>query len=109
PTINDRRNIEMLVSKANTTEGALQAIQAGNNILGQMALTLVEIRNVLGKSVVVASAVAEETRQTVMTSEARDNAELENYKMIQTEAERKSIKDKEKYRKEKINVNWRGI
>ncbi len=109
PTINDRRNIEMLVSKANTTEGALQAIQAGNNILGQMALTLVEIRNVLGKSVVVASAVAEETRQTVMTSEARDNAELENYKIIQTEAERKSIKDKEKYRKEKINVNWRGI
>lgn len=109
PTINDKRNIEMLISKANTTEGALQAIQAGNNILGQMATTLIEIRNVLGKSVVVASAVSEETRMTTQIVEEKTKQEMTKY-----EDENKTLQEKAKKLKgtidnQKTNIKWRGI
>lgn len=109
PTLNDKRNIEMLVSKANTTEGALQAIQAGNNILGQMALTLVEIRNVLGKTAVMASAVAEETRMTDNVKEKEQEQKIEDYNNQNKNLILETKKLSNKFKNEKINVNWGGI
>lgn len=109
PTLNDKRNIEMLISKANTTDGALQAIQAGNNILGQMALSLVEIRNIMSKSVVVASAVSEETRMTVQTEEIKNDNYKEEYKKLHDEEKRKVEEFKNRVNSKKIEVNWGGI
>lgn len=109
PTVNDKRNIEMLISKANTTEGALQAIQAGNNILGQMALTLVEIRNVLGKTAVMASAVNEETRMTNNIAEKEQQKTIKYYNDEIKEVNKEAEKIANKLKKEKVNVNWRGI
>lgn len=109
PTVNDRRNLEMLISKANTTEGALQAIQAGNNILGQMALTLVEIRNILGKTAVMASAVNEETRTITNMEETQKTETLNEYKDENKKLKDEAKKLKNKLRNEKINVNWGGI
>lgn len=109
PTVNDKRNLEMLISKANTTEGALQAIQAGNNILGQMALTLVEIRNILGKTAVMASAVSEETRTITNMEETQKTETLNEYKDENKKLKDEAKKLKNKLRNEKINVNWGGI
>lgn len=109
PTVNDKRNLEMLISKANTTEGALQAIQAGNNILGQMALTLVEIRNILGKTAVMASAVSEETRTITNMEETQKTETLKEYKDENKELRNKAEELKNKLTNEKINVNWGGI
>lgn len=109
PTLNDKRNIEMLVSKANTTEGALQAIQAGNNILGQMALSLVEIRNIMSKSVVVASAVSEETRMTVQTEEIKNENYIADYEKLHLEEKDKINKLNDRIKSKKTEVNWGGI
>lgn len=109
PTLNDKRNIEMLVSRANTTEGALQAIQAGNNILGQMALSLVEIRNIMSKSVVVASAVSEETRMTVQTEEIKREQEIKAYDTLVDKETNEIEKIKNRVNSKKIEVNWGGI
>lgn len=109
PTLNDKRNIEMLVSRANTTEGALQAIQAGNNILGQMALSLVEIRNIMSKSVVVASAVSEETRMTVQTEEIKNENYINTYKDLHKEEVKLINELNNKIKAKKTEVNWGGI
>ena len=108
PTVNDKRNLEMLISKANTTEGALQAIQAGNNILAQMALTLVEIRNVLGKTAVMASTVNEETRTITNMEEKQKQETLREYENNNKELKRRANELKNKFKNEKINVNWGG-
>ena len=109
PTLNDKRNIEMLISKANTTDGALQAIQAGNNILGQMALSLVEIRNIMSKSVVVASAVSEETRMTAQTEELENQNYKEEYKKLHDEEMKEIKKMRNRVNSKKTEVNWGGI
>lgn len=64
PKLNaDKRNIEMLMERSSTTEGALQAIQAGNAILGQLASILIDIREVLSTSLISASAIQAEINQ----------------------------------------------
>ena len=109
PTLNDKRNIEMLISKANTTEGALQALQAGNNILGQMALTLVEIRNVLSKTAVMASAVSEETRTVTNMEEQKKQNTLNDYHKKNEDLVKRANEMNNKFKNEKINVNWGGV
>ena len=78
PKLNaDKRNVEMLMERSSTTEGALQAIQAGNAILGQLASILIDIREVLSTSVISANAIQAEINQ-MNSSEAISKERIEN-------------------------------
>lgn len=85
PKLNaDKRNVEMLMERSSTTEGALQAIQAGNAILGQLASILIDIREVLSTSVISANAIQAEINQMnsseVIAKEKLENDYVENQK-----------------------------
>lgn len=108
PTLNDKRNLEILIEKASTTEGALEALTVANHILGQMATSLVEIKNILGKSVVVASAVSEEIRQEKIVVDADTTEVLKEYEIINVKGRTEAEKEKNKANK-KVNASWRGI
>lgn len=90
PKLNaDKRNVEMLMERSSTTEGALQAIQAGNAILGQLASILIDIREVLSTSVISANAIQAEINQN-NSSEVIVKERLENdYNTIQEDNKNK--------------------
>lgn len=108
PTLNDKRNLEILIEKASTTEGALEALTVANHILGQMATSLVEIKNILGKSVVVASAVSEEIRQEKIVAGADADTVLDTYH-LEFDDRLKKAKIEQKKAEKKVNASWGGI
>ncbi len=42
PTLNDKRNLEILIEKASTTEGALEALTVANHIWGRWQQVLLK-------------------------------------------------------------------
>ncbi len=69
-----------------------------------MATSLVEIKNILGKSVVVASAVSEEIRQEKIVAGADADTVLDTYH-LEFDDRLKKQKLNKKSRK-KVNASW---
>lgn len=90
PKLNaDKRNVEMLMERSSTTEGALQAIQAGNAILGQLASILIDIREVLSTSVISANAIQAEINQINSSEVAIQKKITEDYTTSQEDNKNK--------------------
>lgn len=78
PKINaDKRNIETILRSSKDAEGALQAIQAGNNLLGSINTTLLDLREILSSQIKLASTVQAEVNE-VVSSDAQIKEQTEN-------------------------------
>lgn len=73
----DKRNIETILRSSKDAEGALQAIQAGNNLLGSINTTLLDLREILSSQIKLASTVQAEVNE-VVSSDAQIKEQTEN-------------------------------
>lgn len=71
----DRDNIKMLLEASKTADGALQAQQATNNLIGQTNSTLLEIRTLLETGIKLAATV-EANANNIANADERTNKEL---------------------------------
>lgn len=91
----DRRNIQTILESSATAEGALQAIQAGNNLLGSINQSLIDMKDILSSQIKFASTVQAEVNEVTATDAAiKEEAEKE-YENVQKEANDKLKKELE--------------
>lgn len=82
----DRRNIETILKSSATAEGALQAIQAGNNLLGSINQSLIDMKDILSSQIKFASTVQAEVNEvTASDAVIKENTEKE-YEKAQNKA-----------------------
>ena len=72
----DKRNVETILQSSASAEGALQAIQAGNNMLATINTTLTDMKDILSSQVKLATTVQSEVNQ-VNSGDAASKEESE--------------------------------
>lgn len=79
----DKRNIQTILQSSSSAEGALQAIQAGNNMLAAINTNISEMKDVLSSQIKLASTVQSEVNQVTAVDEASKEESKAEYETDQ--------------------------